>query len=165
MKFTIQQVFEGPAAELCNALTNADYLRRMGKLADLGTPDLVSQKRLKGTVSQQIRTSFTGKLPSLALKVIDPAKLSWDEFTEIDTKFHTATFKMIPVHYQSYFRCGGTWELQELGDGSSTTRVIAGDLKVSSPIPFVNGQVERAIISGLRQRLAQEPAIYSSYRR
>ncbi len=165
MKFTIHQVFEGPAAELCNALTNADYLRHMGKLADLGTPELVGQKRVKGTVSQQVRTTFTGKLPSLALKVIDPEKLSWDEFTEIDTKAHTATFKMIPVHYQNYFRCGGAWELQEHADGVSTTRLISGDLKVSSPIPFVNGQVERAIISGLRERLAQEPAIYSSYRR
>ncbi len=165
MKFTIQQVFEGPAAELCNALTDADYLRRMGRLADLGAPELVSQKRVKGTVSQQVRTTFTGKLPSIALKVIDPAKLSWDEFTEIDTKAHTATFKMLPVHYQSYFRCSGAWKLLEQADGASTTRLIGGELKVSSPIPFVNGQVERAIISGLRQRLAQEPAIYGSYRR
>lgn len=164
MKFTIQQVFEGPASELCNALTNADYLRSMGKLADLGTPELVSQKRVKGTVSQQVRTTFTGKLPSIALKVIDPAKLAWDEFTEIDTKARVATFTMVPVHYQSYFRCGGGWELTENPDASSTIRLITGDLKVSSPIPFVNGQVERAIISGLRDRLAQEPQIYRSYR-
>jgi hypothetical protein len=164
VKFTINQVFDGSAAELCNALTQPDYLRSMGQLADLGTPELVAQKRTKGIVSQQLRTTFTGSLPAIALKVIDPAKLSWDEFTEIDTKARTATFTMLPVHYRTYFRCAGSWELVEHAEAGTTTRVITGELKVSSPIPFVNGQVERAIVSGLRERLAQEPGIYRAYR-
>ncbi len=163
MKFVIEQVFDGPPIELCNAFTQPAYLSMMGKLADLGAPQLISQKRLKGTVTQQIRTTFQGKLPAVALKAIDPARLSWDEFAEIDTKLFTATFKMVPVHYQSYFRCSGQWVLTEDDDGS-TGRQISGELKVSSPIPFVNGQVERAIISGLRERLAHEPAIYREYR-
>jgi hypothetical protein len=163
VKFSIQQVFDGHAMDLCNALTSETYLASMGKLADLGAPELISQKRHKGTVTQQLRTTFQGKLPSVALKVIDPAKLSWDEFAEIDTKRFTATFNMIPTHYQSYFRCSGEWQLIEAVDGATTTRRITGELKVSSPIPFVNGQVERAIISGLKERLSQEPAIYRAY--
>jgi Protein of unknown function (DUF2505) len=163
VKFSIQQVFDGHAMDLCNALTSEKYLASMGKLADLGAPELISQKRVKGTVTQQLRTTFQGKLPSVALKVIDPAKLSWDEFAEIDTKRFTATFSMVPTHYQSYFRCGGGWDLIEAADGNTTTRRINGELKVSSPIPFVNGQVERAIINGLRDRLGQEPAIYRAY--
>jgi hypothetical protein len=165
VKFTIDQLFEGTAGELCAALTSAAYLASMGKLADLGAPELVSQKRVRGTVNQQLRTTFQGKLPSVALKVIDPAKLSWDEFAEIDTKAFTATFRMVPTHYQTYFRCSGSWALLEADDGGSTTRRISGELKVSSPLPFVNGQVERAIVSGLRDRLGQEPAIYRAWRK
>jgi hypothetical protein len=164
VKFSIEQEFDGSAAELCAALTDADYLAMMGKLADLGAPKLVSQKRVKGTVTQQLRTTFQGKLPAVALKVIDPSKLSWDEFAEIDTKQHRATFKMVPTHYQSYFRCSGSWDLVEADDGRSTTRFITGELKVSSPIPFVNGQVERAIVKGLKDRLAEEPRIYKAFR-
>jgi Protein of unknown function (DUF2505) len=164
VKFLIEQVFDGHAMDLCTALTNAKYLATMGTLSDLGAPQLISQKRLKGTVTQQLRTTFQGKLPGVALKVIDPSKLSWDEFAEIDTKRFTASFKMVPTHYQSYFRCNGQWLLIEAADGQSTTRRISGDLRVSSPIPFVNGQVERAIINGLKERLAQEPDIYRSYR-
>jgi Protein of unknown function (DUF2505) len=162
VKFVIEQVFDGSAIELCNALTLPAYLSMMGKMSDLGSPQLVSQKRLKGVVSQQLRTTFQGKLPSVALKVIDPARLSWDEFTEIDTKQFSATFKMVPTHYQSYFRCNGSWQLIE--EDGTTTRQIVGELKVSSPIPFVNGQVERSIVNGLRDRLGQEPAIYREYR-
>jgi hypothetical protein len=165
VKFTIDQVFDGSASELCVALTNAKYLASMGTLADLGAPELISQKRVRGTVTQQLRTTFQGKLPSVALKVIDPVKLSWDEFAEIDTKAFTASFRMVPTHYQTYFRCSGSWVLLESDDGTSTTRRITGELKVSSPLPFVNGQVERAIVSGLRERLSQEPAIYRAWRK
>jgi hypothetical protein len=164
VKFSIEQIFDGSAAELCVALTNAEYLQTMGALPDIGAPKLISQKRLKGTVTQQLRTTFNGKLPSVALKVIDPQKLSWDEFTEIDTKAQRATFRMVPTHYQSYFRCSGSWVLEESDHGDSTTRIISGDLKVSSPIPFVNGQVERAIIKGLKDRLAEEPRLYRTFR-
>jgi hypothetical protein len=134
VKFSIEQKFDGSAAELCAALTDSDYLAMMGKLADLGAPKLVSQKRVKGTVTQQLR------------------------------KQHRATFKMVPTHYQAYFRCAGNWNLVEADDGRTTTRIISGELKVSSPIPFVNGQVERAIVKGLKDRLGEEPKIYKIFR-
>jgi Protein of unknown function (DUF2505) len=164
MKFTIRQVFEGDAQMLCAALTDGGYLATMGALPDLGSPELVAQKKSrKGVVTQQLQTKFTGKLPSVALKVIDPEKLVWDEFSVVDTKAFSATFEMVPTHYQNYFRCSGSWRLEADGSGTSTTRIIDGELKVSSPIPFVNGQVERAIVSGLKGRLSKEPANYKAW--
>jgi Protein of unknown function (DUF2505) len=96
--------------------------------------------------------------------------LSWDEFAEINVSTLTATFRMVPVHYQQYFRCSGTWAITATGGKVTTggkvntaTRTINGDLKVSSPIPFVNSQVERAIVSGLKDRLRDEPAVYARW--
>ena len=90
-------------------------------------------------------------------KVIDPRRLSWVEDTVIDTETWTAQFTITPIHYASFFTCSGQWRLN--GSKSTTTRVMDGLLKVNSPVPFVGGQVEKAIVSGLRERLADEPQI------
>ncbi len=170
MKFTITQVFAATGDELCAAFTDQSYLAATGGLKDLGAPQLISQTTKGEMVTQQLRTSFVGKLPSVALKVIDPARLSWDEFAEINTALRTATFRMVPVHYQQYFTCSGTWEIAESSTGTgkaktkTATRTITAELKVRSPIPFVNGQVERAIVSGLRDRLRDEPAVYATWK-
>lgn len=161
MKFTIVQDFVADVDDLCAAFVDESYLGAMGGLKDLGAPKLISQKRKGKVVTQQLRTSFVGKLPSVALKVIDPERLSWDEFAVIDLGKRTATFEMVPVHYQTYFTCGGTWGVDAAGD--IARRTIAGTLKVSSPIPFVNSQVERAIVSGLKERLRDEPAVYARW--
>jgi Protein of unknown function (DUF2505) len=169
VKFTITQVFDTTAAELVTAFTDPSYLAAMGGLKDLGAPELITQTRTGDVVSQQLRTSFVGKLPSVALKVIDPARLSWDEFADINLATETATFRMVPVHYQHYFRCSGTWTITERSTGTGqsaviqATRTIQAELKVSSPIPFVNGQVERAIVSALRERLRDEPSVYRAW--
>lgn len=169
MKFTITQVFDTTAAELVSACTDESYLAAMGGLKDLGAPKLISQTQTGDVISQQLRTSFVGKLPSVALKVIDPARLSWDEFAEINLATETATFRMVPVHYQHYFCCSGTWTITEQSTGKgrakvvTATRTIEAELKVSSPIPFVNSQVERAIVSVLRERLRDEPAVYKAW--
>ncbi len=166
MKFTIVQDFVATADDLCAAFTDTSYLASMGGLKDLGAPELISQKRKGKIITQQLRTSFVGKLPSVALKVIDPQRLSWDEFAVIDTGKRTATFEMVPVHYQTYFACTGTWSIEAVSGVAQrdvARRTIEGNLKVSSPIPFVNSQVERAIVSGLKERLRDEPAVYARW--
>ena len=171
MKFTIAQHFATTANELCSAFIDESYLKATGGLKDLGSPELISQSSKRNLVTQQLRTSFVGKLPSVALKDIDPARLSWDEFAEIDTDTRRATFRMVPVHYQQYFRCSGTWDISESSNGTgkskvfTATRTIVAELKVSSPIPFVNGQVERAIVNGLKDRLRDEPAVFANWKR
>ncbi len=95
--------------------------------------------------------------------MIDPAKLTWTEQTTVDTAARAAEFAMVPEHYQSFFRCRGTWALEPLS-ASTTRRRIDGDLKVNSPVPLVGGTVERAIVSGLQERLAKEPENYARWR-
>jgi hypothetical protein len=162
VKFTIAQEFDASVTELCSALVDPEYLAQLGKLPGIGTPSTES-RAVEGTIVRyEMRFSFNGNLPSAVTRVIDPKKLTWLEKTSVDTAEATATFAMVPDHYQTFFRCTGSWALTSSRPGK-TTRTITGDLKVNSPVPFVGGQVERAIVSGLRERLAKEPAAYSAW--
>lgn len=158
MRFRIEQRFRASPADVGRALSSVDYLTTaMAELPDIGRPKVRGHRVVGDTTHLELEYQFGGSLPSVARRVIDPAKLSWIEETTIDASRWAAAFTMTPTHYASFFRCKGSWEL--VARAGETTRVIEGDLKVNSPIPFVGGQVEKAIVSGLRERLAEEPPL------
>ena len=159
MRFVIEQSFACDPNKVLQALTSPRYLAMMGELPDLSVPVLEDQVRTPTEVRQRLRFQFAGSLPSMVTKVVDPKRLSWHEHTVVNMLDRTATFTMVPIHYQSFFTCKGMWSLRLDNNPSRTIRTINGDLKVSSPVPFVNGRVEKAIISGLRERLAEEPTV------
>ncbi len=162
MRFRIEQQFHAPIGEVGAALTSSQYLGDgMAQLSDIGRPEITTYRVDKGTVTLALEYCFGGKLPSVVTKVIDPRRLSWVEDTVIDTETWTAQFTITPTHYASFFTCSGRWRLDE--SQSMTTRVMDGLLKVNSPVPFVGGQVEKAIVSGLRERLGDEPQILEGW--
>ncbi len=166
VKFRIDQVFAADVASVGAALVDVDYLAHgMAKLPDIGAPVMESQERSGGSIHQRLRYSFNGSLPSAVTRFISPSRLSWIEDSTIDVAANRATFTMTPVHYQQFFRCSGEWTLTQLdskGD-SKTLRRIDGNLKVDSPVPFIGGEIERAIVSGLQERLALEPAVLEAW--
>ena len=158
MRFRIEQRFRVGVADVGRALISVNYLTTaMAELPDIGRPEVRNHRVVGDTTHLALEYQFGGSLPSVARRVIDPAKLTWIEETTIDASQWTAAFTMTPTHYASFFRCRGTWQLVERA--GQTIRVIEGELKVNSPVPFVGGQVEKAIVSGLRERLALEPPL------
>lgn len=166
VRLRIEQRFLATPAQVGAALIDPDYLvQALGSLKDVGPPVVESQQRTGDSVRQRVTYRFTGKLPGAVTAVIDPKRLTWTEETTIDTIRHTARFLMTPVHYPNFFTATGTWSLREDPRSTAakpvTLRLIEGDLKVRSPVPFVGGQVEKAIVSGLSERLADEPAAFA----
>ena len=162
MRFRIEQVFAASPIDVASALVDPTYLVAMGELPDIGAPTLRLQEREGLIVHQELVFQFHGHLPAVVTRVIDPKKLSWVEYDEVDLGAASATFRMVPSHYQKFFTCRGTWAIAVHGP-DRCQRVIDGDLRVNSPVPFVGGQVERAIISGLKQRLALEPEVFARW--
>jgi Protein of unknown function (DUF2505) len=162
VKFRVDQIFAADVASVSAALFDAEYLAEgMAKLPDLGAPVMESQERAGSMIRQQLRYSFKGSLPSAVTRFVSPSKLSWIEDSTLDLASNRATFTMTPVHYEQYFRCSGEWVLHAMAPDATpkTLRRIDGILKVNSPLPFIGGQIERAIVSGLQERLALEPAV------
>ncbi len=166
VKFRIDQVFAADVASVGAALVDADYLAHgMAKLPDIGAPIMESQERTGSSIHQRLLYSFNGSLPAAVTRFVSPSKLAWIEESTIDAAANRATFTMTPVHYQQFFRCSGEWSLTAVDSigGPKTLRRIDGNLKVNSPIPFLGGEIERAIVSGLRERLALEPAVLEAW--
>lgn len=162
MRFVIDQRFRATAGDVGRALSSIDYLTTaMGELPGISRPEIRSHRIDGDEVTLNLEYHFAGSLPSVVTRVIDTAKLSWIEDTRIDTSRWTATFTMTPTYYAHFFSCRGSWTLVEAN--GVTLRSIDGTLKVNSPVPFVGGQVEKAIVSGLRERLAKEPPLLEAW--
>lgn len=158
MRFRIEQQFRAPIGAVGQALVSKDYLGEgMAQLSGIGRPDITFYQADDALVTLALEYRFGGKLPAVVNRVIDVNKLSWVEDTVIDTGLWMARFTITPTHYANFFACSGEWRLTH--SAGITTRVMDGSLKVNAPVPFVGGQVERAIESGLRERLVEEPAI------
>ena len=162
MRFRIEQVFAAKPDEVAAALVDPSYLATMGELPDIGAPTLRRQERVDTTVRQELVFQFQGRLPGAVTRVIDPKKLSWVEFDVVDLDTCSASFRMVPTYYEKFFTCNGRWTVT--ARGGEAQRAIDGELKVNSPVPFVGAQVERAIVNGLKQRLALEPTVFARWR-
>ena len=162
MRFRIEQDFAAPVDTVVAALVDPSYWALMEQLRDISAPEVRSQSRDGTMVRQELLFRFTGRLPGVVTRVIDPAKLSWTEFDDVDLVARRCQFAMVPVHYEKFFRCDGSWTITERST-TEARRVIEGDLRVNSPVPFVGGQVEKAIVSGLRERLHAEPAVFATW--
>ena len=161
MHFRIEQVFDAAPAVVSEALCDPSYLAAMGELPDLSAATVRSQERTDRVVHQALEFQFRGKLPSAVTRVIDPARVTWLQHDEIDLEAGRCRFRMVPIHYQRFFTCSGSWVLTP--DPAGARRVIEGQLKVNSPVPFVGGAVEKAIVTGLKERLSDEPAVFSRW--
>lgn len=159
MRFTVEQAFDAPADAVARAYADPDLYRRFEGLPKLSTPEVLAHDARGDRIELQIRYQFTGHLSSAVRAVIDPARLSWVEHATHDLGARTTTFRMVPDHYRDRFRCSGSYRFEPDGDGSR--RRCEAELKVQALL--VAGAVEQAIVSGLREHLADEVPIVEGF--
>ena len=159
MRFELEQTLPGTVDAVMAAFTDPGYLASLGRLAKVGEPEVLDQHRDGDTVRQRVRYRFTGDLSSAVTAVVDRRKLVWVDEHVYDLANATATFHIIPEHYADRLRCGGTEWFGEAG--TSTTRHLEAELTVRWPV--VGPLVERAIVSGLQEHLAEEGRLLTAW--
>lgn len=152
MKFTLDQALPGSVDEVLAAFTDPAFLASVGKLANVGAPQVLDQERDGDVVRQRVRYRFTGDLSPAVTSVLDRDKFTWVVEHDVDLARHQAAFRIVPEHYGDRLRCEGTERFHRIAEGAN--RHIEAELKVRWPI--VGGLVERAIVSGLKEHLAEE---------
>ncbi|SRR5258706_3847566 len=116
-------------------------------------PLRVIERREDGDVVRlRVAFEFIEQLPSVARAVLGTGRLTWVQETDIDRARHRTQFRVIPDVHADRLSCQGTYQLRPDGDGS--VRLITGDLKVR--VPLLAGRAERAIATGLVERLDVE---------
>ena len=160
MHFEVEQTLPGTVDAVLAAFTDPGYLASLGKLAKVGEPEVLLQHRYGSTVHQRVRYRFTGDLSPAVTAVVDRRKLVWVDEHTYDLAGASATFRMVPEHYADRLRCKGTEWFDDAGF-SSTTRHLEAELTVRWPV--VGSLVERAIVSGLQEHLAEEARLLAAW--
>jgi hypothetical protein len=153
MRFDAEQRFNIPHERLLELFSDPDFYSELGGLPQISVPVVVSHSTSGDTVRIDLHLRYTGELPSAALTVIDPTKLTWVEQLVFDLATSTATSTLVPDHYPDRLSCTGVYSFRPDGSNGSIRR-LDGDLKVR--IPLVGGRVEQALVSGLREHAAAE---------
>ncbi len=125
----------------------------------LAAPEVVGHQIDGDRVELRLQYRFIGELSSAVRAVVDPARLTWVEWTAHDLGSCTASFALHPDHYADRLRCTGT--VQVVADGAGARRVISGELKVK--VALVGGTVERTLVADLQDHLRQETAIVEAF--
>jgi hypothetical protein len=159
VRFDLDQALPGSVEEVLAAFTDPDFLVRVGEQAKVGAPEILGQERNGTIVRQRVRYHFTGPLSPAVERVIDRRRLVWVDEHEYDLERALATFKVIPENYADRFRCRGTEQLVATPTG--TNRHVEVELTVRWPL--VGKLVERAIVSGLQDHLAEEARMVSAW--
>lgn len=104
-----------------------------------------------------VRFAFRGSVSSAVKAVVDPTKLTWITRTEVFPEEGRTEWVVLPDHYPDRLSARGTYRFETGAEGPASTRVtVDGDLKVR--VPIVGRSVERVIVSGLREYIADEVA-------
>ena len=159
MHFRLDQALPGSVDEVLAAFTDPAFLARVGQQAKVGAPEVLGQERDGTVVRQRVRYRFTGPLSTTVERVIDRRRLVWVDEHEYDLAGAAATFRIIPEHYGDRLRCHGTERFTATATG--TNRNVEAELTVRWPL--VGGLVERAIVSGLQEHLAEEARMVSAW--
>jgi len=170
MQFRVDQRFAATPDDVLAMYCTAEFYDALDELTRIGRPEVLSVDGGPSdrTVRLRIRYAFTGHLPGAALAVIDPKKLTWVEDTSFDTATRTGTTKLLPDHYPDRLTASarstikGAEPADDAGEPRTVRRVEG---TVSVRMPFVGGQVEKAIVSGLRDHLADEQLVATRWLR
>ena len=160
MRFHLEQPLPGSAQQVVDVLVDPAFLDSLTELPKLGLPEVLEQRAEGTTLHQRVRYRFTGPLSPAVTSVVDPKKLVWVDETTYDRAAGTATFRILPDHYADRLSAGGTYRFLPTGP-AACTRVADGELTVR--FPFVGKAVERAIVSGLQDHIADEAALVARW--
>jgi hypothetical protein len=156
MRFAIEQRYEASPAAVIQAFTDPDLYASYDGLSKVAPPQVVDRHVGGATVALMLQMRFTADLPAAARAVIDPTKLTWVQEERYDLAAENAVVTFHPDHYSDRFSCSGSYEFVT-ESAASCIRRISGTLSVRMLV--VGGQVERALVSGLREHFAEEQPI------
>jgi len=160
VKFTVTETVNAPRSEVLDALIDADYYDSLGDgISNLEKPEFLDLSTDGTTSSIRVRYAFAGNISGPARMAVDPTKLTWVIHTDLDLRTHSATFEVIPDHYDGMLSCAGTLTLDEAG--ATTVETFSGSLDVH--LPLISSTAERAILDGFTRHLETEATALAAY--
>ena len=160
MKVVVDQPIAASADEAQAAFLDPAFYANLAQLEVISAPEVRSISVGATTAHSVLIYRFTGQLNGVARSILDPAKLTWSQETEVDLASRRTTVRMVPDHYERLLSFGGWYELRNKGDGGCTQHFEA-DLRVH--LPLLGPLAERAIGGNVRDNIAITAKLLERY--
>lgn len=153
VRFSVKQHFVQPPDEVIQAYADPEVWERLPPFERVKIVEVLGRSGPKSTPVLRVRYRFVADLPSAARAVLDPAKLTWVQQTTFDMQRRTSRISFFADHYADRFKASA---VANFTDDEACTRSVSGDLRIK--VLLVAGQVENAIVDGLKDYLHEERA-------
>jgi hypothetical protein len=156
MRFEITQRYTSATPDaVVGAYTDPDLYPTLTGLTKVAAPEVVSRAEEGDQIALVLRMRFVAELNAAARAVVDPAKLTWLQEERYDARAGTARVVFRPENYADRFSSEGGYRfVTDPDEPTATIRTVHGDLRVR--MLLVGGQVEAALVSGLREHFTEE---------
>jgi hypothetical protein len=162
VRFEIDQRFPARPTDVVRAYTEPALYERMVGMTRIDRPEVLSTETRGDLVVVRVRYRFVADVPSAARALIDPGRLTWIDESDYDIAALTSSTQLAPDHYPDRLTGSATSRFApDPADPAHTLRHITAEVTVRAPL--VGGRVERAIVDGLREHLADEAAVVARH--
>jgi hypothetical protein len=159
VRFSVEHRFPAPVARVEAAMTDPAFYDALRDLPGVEPPRLLDRSEDAGRVVLRVRYVFSGDLPSVARRVLGHGEVAWVQRLTVDAATHRVDFTIEPERHAELLTCTGAYILR--ADAADTVRTISGELRVH--VPLLGGRAERAIASGLVERIDAEANALRDY--
>lgn len=160
MRICIDEPIAAGADEAQGAFLDPGFYAGLGELGGISAPEVrslsVGPQRARVVVGYR----FSGQLNGAARRILDPAKLTWSQETDVDLASRRSEVRMVPDNYAGLLSFSGWYELDGLDEGHCNQHFEA-DLRIH--VPVLGPLAERALAGSIRENLAGTARLVERY--
>jgi hypothetical protein len=172
MHLVIDQPIETSASKAQEAFLDPAFYQSLGQLESISPPVILALSCEGGWAHLELRYRFSGELSGPARRILDPAKLSWVQVTDVNLVARRSEVQMVPDHYANLLKFSGWYELRDLGGRPAKdleyearpercVQHFEADLRVN--VPLLGGLAERAIAGSILRNVAETAWLVGRY--
>lgn len=155
VKFNFEQRWSADADDVMAILTDQDFWEGLSGLTTTSAPEVLGVDIRGSTTVIRLHYRLAVDLPTEAARFIDTSNVSWIQETVWNLDDRSAKVAFLPDQAGRLIGASATTRLLQSEGGS--VRKISGEVKVR--IPLLGSRVERAIVEGVGDHLAEETAL------
>jgi hypothetical protein len=160
MRIALDQPIAASAAEAQAAFLDPGFYESLGELDAISAPEVRSFSAGPDRARTVLGYRLSGVLNGPAKALLDPAKLSWSQVTEVDLGSRRSQVRMVPDNYAGLLSFSGWYELDDVSQGRCRQHFEA-DLRVH--VPLLGALAERAIAGSIEQNIAATARLLERY--
>ncbi|MGB6058888.1 MAG: DUF2505 family protein [Microthrixaceae bacterium] len=154
MKFNFEQRWNAAADRVMAVDTDQAVREGLSGLSATSAPEVLGVDTRGSTTVVRLHYRLAVDLPTEAARFIDTSNVSWIQETTWNLDDRSARVAFLPDQAGRLIGASATTRLLDHDGGA--VRKVSGEIKVR--IPLLGSRVERAIVAGVGDHLAEETA-------